>query len=58
MMTSYKAKLDGTPAPLTGSPVADMVSVKKVDEQTREMKSRLRLFTRSSKHASQEVALV
>lgn len=39
LMTSYKAKLDGTPAPLEGSPVADMVSVKKVDEQTREMKS-------------------
>ena len=37
--TTYTAKLDGTPAPLQGSPVADMVSVKKVDEQTREMKS-------------------
>lgn len=37
--TSYKATLDGTPAPLQGSPVADMVSVKKVDDQTREMKT-------------------
>jgi hypothetical protein len=36
---TYKASLDGTPAPVQGSPVADMVSVKKVDEQTREMKS-------------------
>ena len=27
--TSYTVKLDGTPAPLKGSPVADMVSVKK-----------------------------
>jgi hypothetical protein len=36
---TYKANLDGTPAPMQGSPVADMVSVKKVDEQTREMKS-------------------
>ena len=39
MTVTYKASLDGTPAPLQGSPVADMVSVKKVDEQTREMKS-------------------
>jgi hypothetical protein len=36
---TYKANLDGTPAPMQGSPVADMVSVKKVDEQTRAMKS-------------------
>ena len=27
--TSYTVKLDGTPAPLKGSPVADMISVKK-----------------------------
>jgi hypothetical protein len=40
MTVTYKANLDGTPAPLQGSPVADMISVKKVDEQTREMKSR------------------
>jgi hypothetical protein len=39
MTVTYKANLDGTPAPMQGSPVADMVSVKKVDEQTREMKS-------------------
>jgi hypothetical protein len=39
MTVTYKASLDGTPAPLQGSPVADMVSVKKVDEQTREMKT-------------------
>ena len=37
--TSYKATLDGTPAPLQGSPVADMISVKKVDERTRETKT-------------------
>ena len=37
--TSYKATLDGTPAPLQGSPVADMISVKKVDENTRETKT-------------------
>jgi hypothetical protein len=37
--TSYTVTLDGTPAPLQGSPVADMVSVKKVDERTREMKT-------------------
>src|SRR5262245_29850386 len=37
--TSYKVTLDGTPAPLQGSPVADMISVKKVDERTRETKT-------------------
>ena len=37
--TSSKAKLDGTPAKLEGSPVADMTSVKKVDERTRELTS-------------------
>jgi hypothetical protein len=37
--TSYTVKLDGTPAPLKGSPVADMVSVKKVDDRNVELKS-------------------
>jgi hypothetical protein len=37
--TSYTAKLDGTPAPLQGSPVADMITVKKIDDHTRELKS-------------------
>ena len=37
--TSYSVKLDGTPAPLKGSPVADMVSVKKVDDRTLELKN-------------------
>jgi hypothetical protein len=37
--TSYTVKLDGTPGPLKGSPVADMVSVKKVDDRTLEFKS-------------------
>ena len=37
--TSYKVSLDGTPAPLQGSPVADMISVKKVDDRTRETKT-------------------
>ncbi len=37
--TSYTAKLDGTPAPVKGSPVADMVSVRKVDDRTVELKS-------------------
>jgi hypothetical protein len=39
MAVTYKASLDGTPAPLQGSPVADMISVKKIDERTREMKT-------------------
>jgi hypothetical protein len=37
--TSYTAKLDGTPAPLKGSPVADMVAVKTIDGRTVELKS-------------------
>ena len=37
--TSYMVKLDGTAAPVKGSPVADMVSVKKVDDRNTEMKS-------------------
>ena len=37
--TSYSAKLDGTPAPLQGSPVADMIALKKTDDRTREVKS-------------------
>lgn len=36
---TYKVTLDGTPAPLQGSPVADMISVKKIDDRTREMKT-------------------
>jgi len=37
--TSYTVKLDGTPAPLKGSPVFDMVSVRKVDDRNVELKS-------------------
>jgi hypothetical protein len=37
--TSYSVKLDGTPGPMEGSPVADMIAVKKIDEHTRELKS-------------------
>jgi hypothetical protein len=37
--TSYTVKLDGTPGPIKGSPVADMVSVKKIDDRTVEMKN-------------------
>jgi hypothetical protein len=37
--TSYTAKLDGTPAPMQGSPVADMVAVKRIDDRTRELTS-------------------
>jgi uncharacterized Zn-binding protein involved in type VI secretion len=37
--TSYTVKLDGTPAPLAGSPVADMVSVKKAGDRNVEIKS-------------------
>ncbi len=37
--TSYTVKLDGTPAPLEGSPVADMVSVKKADDRNVVIKS-------------------
>jgi hypothetical protein len=36
---TYKATLDGTPAPLQGSPVADMISIKRIDDRTREMKT-------------------
>ena len=49
--TSYTAKLDGTPAPLQGSPVADMISVKKIDERTRELTS-----TKGGKTVSQSRA--
>jgi hypothetical protein len=35
---SYVAKDDGTPAPLTGSPVADMISVRKINDRTVERK--------------------
>jgi hypothetical protein len=31
---SYVAKDDGTPAPITGSPVADMISVRKINDRT------------------------
>ena len=37
--TSYTVKLDGTPAPIKGSPVADMVSVKRVDDRHFELKT-------------------
>jgi hypothetical protein len=37
--TSYTVKLDGTAAPVKGSPVADMVSVKKVDDRNAELKT-------------------
>ena len=37
--TSYTVKLDGTPAPLKGSPVADMISVRKVDDRNVEQKT-------------------
>jgi hypothetical protein len=36
---TYKVTLDGTPGPIQGSPVADTISVKKIDDRTREMKS-------------------
>jgi hypothetical protein len=39
IMTSYTAKLDGTPAPLEGSPMADSISVRNVDERTRALRS-------------------
>ena len=35
----YTVKLDGTPAPVQGSPVVDMVSVRKIDDRTREFKN-------------------
>jgi hypothetical protein len=37
--TSYTVKLDGTPGPVQGSPVVDMVSVRKIDDRTRESKN-------------------
>jgi hypothetical protein len=37
--TSYTVKLDGTPGPLKGSPVADMVAVKKIDDRNVEWKT-------------------
>ena len=37
--TSYTVKLDGTPGPLKGSPVADMISVKKIDDRNVEQKT-------------------
>ena len=37
--TSYTVRLDGTPAPLKGSPVADMISVKKIDDRQVELTS-------------------
>jgi len=39
IVTTYTAKLDGTPSPLQGSPVADMTSVKKIDDHTRDLKT-------------------
>jgi uncharacterized Zn-binding protein involved in type VI secretion len=50
--TSYTAKLDGTPAPLQGSPVADMIAVKKTDDRTRELKSMKGGKTVSESHAT------
>ena len=37
--TSFVAKLDGTPAPITGSPMADMISVRKINDRTLESKT-------------------
>ena len=39
LATTYTVKLDGTPAPVQGSPVVDMVSVRKIDDRTREFKN-------------------
>jgi hypothetical protein len=39
IMTSYTVKLDGTPGSLEGSPVADTISVRKVDERTRALRT-------------------
>jgi uncharacterized Zn-binding protein involved in type VI secretion len=36
LVTTYTVKLDGTPAAVQGSPVIDMVSVRKVDDRTRQ----------------------
>jgi hypothetical protein len=37
--TSYTVTLDGTPGPVKGSPVYDMVSVKKIDDRNIEQKN-------------------
>lgn len=37
--TSYTVKLDGTPGPVKGSPVYDMISAKKIDERNIELKN-------------------
>jgi hypothetical protein len=37
--TSFVAKVDGTPAPVSGSPTADMISVRKTNDRTLEAKS-------------------
>jgi len=37
--TSFVAKLDGTPVPITGSPTADMTSLRKINARTLETKS-------------------
>ncbi len=39
LATTYTVKLDGTPAPVQGSPVVDTVSVRKIDDRTREFKN-------------------
>jgi hypothetical protein len=39
MTTSYEAKLDGTPAPITGSPVADTIVITKIGERGRALKT-------------------
>jgi hypothetical protein len=38
-VTTYTAKLDGTPASVQGSPVVDTVTVRKIDDRTREFKN-------------------
>ena len=50
--TKYTVKLDGTPGPLQGSPVADMVSVKKIDDRTRELKTMKASKTMSESRAT------
>ncbi len=39
MTTSYKVKLDGTPAPITGSPVADTIVVTNARDRDRSLKT-------------------
>jgi hypothetical protein len=39
MTTSYEAKLDGTPAPIKGSPVADTIVITKAGERGRVLKT-------------------